>query len=760
MALAILELVGLDDAAACFRVDTGTNQWFSIRFGRRSSTREGFSQLADVVAETPLRRNEKSGLLDSSLSVRTPLPRMDGERSYAQLSSFRTQDRRGPALSRVVQVAGPPEASAVPDYEFALPRSAAMPEVAHTGRFQRPRAVVCRSHAEQLTAPSLGDLLAEVIRVAGPIVAGLLQQPGAAAPPAGSQPVSDASAAGAPAPPQLLGLLGALLRQIPGLGSLASGQSLLVQPPGSRFGEGRELSRPFVFGIDDALIGAAIGQLVQILPQLANAAGQKRVQMQANQNKLVSDIVSDVNRRLMLEQLLDAQRAMAGAGGSAPDLSALAALLEQAGVQQSAAGTAAAPVMSPLAAASSAPASGQSLSLSPGSAAPSARAVAAFVTAPALPWNGRDYVLLARSRQVSLDVKLVVGEPVPTTPLPKAIIRVIVKQARDQRVVAEKVVKRRNLAAGVTVKVVFAPEDLQSVPSGERLSLLAEIRWRTASGRELQAHGASEAVLVDRFFVKERGSAAGPERELTDMERYRAFWNKLWESPTLDAPAGEDRKLLWALDATLKYSLLVVGDEPSNGVMETRVLAGEEDASGVTARTQGRMKGGMELSVDELNKLASLWDGEQPLDEARLAALRRPEVCTAGGGEIVQRIRLQGKAAERGLVWLVPVLSPVEFTLGAVQTVDEAGQVIAVSEEKVRLPLPVAVRVLGVKSGETDELDEPADESAAPAYRFAGFRVDLNERIALTPAAPGGRRRAAEPGPAAGENSVAESVHG
>jgi hypothetical protein len=757
VALAILELRDLDDASARFRIDTGTNPWFTIRFGRGSRGQAGFAQIDGVVAETPLRRNEKAGLLDTTLNVRVPVPPPRGERAFAQLLTFRTQDRAGPALSRVVHVAGTPDAEAVPEYDFSLPQVAAMSAVA-TEPFQRTRPVACRTHAEQLTAPALGDLLTEVMRVAGPLVLGLLQQPaaGGTAPAAGGTAPAAGSGGTTPAPPQLLGIIEAILRHIPGLSGFSGQQSLFVAPPRNRFGERRALSQPFVFGIDDALIGAAIGQVIQILPALANAAGQKRVQLQANQNKLVSDIISDVNRRMLLQQILDAQRASAGSTGQ-PDLSALAALLEQAGAQPTtpAPAPAATPPTAPVAPALAPPATGQSLSLSatPTDGAPAARATATFVTAPALPFNGREHLLLAKGRQISLDVKLVVGEPVPAKPLPKAIVSVVVKRASDQSVIAEKVVKQRDLAAGASVSVVFSPEDLQNAPSAEPLSLLAQIRWRTGSGRVMHAVGSSEAVLVDQFFVKARGSALGPERELTDMERYRAFWNKAWESPALDA-AAEERKLLWALDATLKYSVLIVGKESSNGLMETRFLAGTEGPSGVTARTQGRMKSGIELSVDELNKLASLWDASQPLDEAHLAPLRGADVLSAVGGEIVQRVQLQGKAAERGLLWLVPVLSPVEFTLGTVQTADERGQVTAVAEENVRLPLPVAVRVLGLKSGEVDSVDEPAEEGAAPAYAFAGFRIDLNEKIALTPAGGGASPAAAvatPPPPAAPE---------
>jgi hypothetical protein len=239
-------------------------------------------------------------------------------------------------------------------------------------------------------------------------------------------------------------------------------------------------------------------------------------------------------------------------------------------------------------------------------------------------------------------------------------------------------------------------------------------------------------VFVDRYFVKERLTPTGDERELTDMARFRPFWNKVWESPTLDAAAGGPRKLLWELDANLKYTVLLAPDQAANGVMETKVLAAAKDAEAVADRTEGRMKGGIELSLDEVAKLAALWEDQPALDAERLAAFKTPAFAASAGSEVVHRLQLKGRAAERGLVWVVPVFGIVEFTLGTVQTTDERGQVTAVTEEKVRLPQPVALRILGLKS--SDEEPESGDTSGdGPRYVFDGFKVETSEKVALMP---------------------------
>jgi hypothetical protein len=50
------------------------------------------------------------------------------------------------------------------------------------------------------------------------------------------------------------------------------------------------------------------------------------------------------------------------------------------------------------------------------------------------------------------------------------------------------------------------------------------------------------------------------------------------------------------------------------------------------------------------------------------------------------------------MVWVIPTFKLFEFTLNTVSATNEAGQVTAVGEEKVRFPLPVSARVLGLKS--------------------------------------------------------------
>src|SRR5262249_24552467 len=136
-------------------------------------------------------------------------------------------------------------------------------------------------------------------------------------------------------------------------------------------------------------------------------------------------------------------------------------------------------------------------------------------------------------------------------------------------------------------------------------------------------------------------------------------------------------KSLWELDVDARYLVQMTPHEDANGVMETRLQASPPDPDEIRLTTSGRLKGGIELSLDEVNKLAGLFGGQAPLDADRLAALRSHAIARAESGEFIAHLKLKGRASERGMVWVVPVFRLAEFSLSAVQKVDDSGQVVA-----------------------------------------------------------------------------------
>ena len=762
MALALLEALDVDRGNLRFQVDTGTNRYYQLKFGRGVERRHGIEWVDDVVLVTPMAINRSAGAsFDTDLAISVPRPPVDRGRAYVQLFTYKSADGTGPAFSAVVPLAvgggagstpgrmghtgqpGPPVFPGLrpipglpsfpgqPGLPGMLP-SVGLPSLGMSMiesaplTFEPPRRVPCRTYADAFSAtPALGDLLSRVVQVATPVVLELLRGGEAAGSvvaatggPGGTSGGTSGAAAGPAAgglagvPAQAIaGLVAAILEAIPGAGRPGvSGQQSLharAESPNRFDGpDGDELARPFIFGIDDAILGAVIGQVVQVLPALANATNQKRIAIKQADNKLVGDIVSDINRRMILDRVLEAQRQASPGSPATADLNQLAQLLQSAqaaqAAQQAPTNGAAAPAGGSLPAASPpVPATTQSLAEElAATGQPSSKAVLAFETAEPLPWSGSKRHLFVRGEGLQLRIRLTVAEPAPKSPLPKAILRLVFKDATGARVLGEKVTKLKGLAANAITVVPVAADELGRLPANEPIQVLAELRWPSADGRRVVAAlGSTEITLVDRFFVKERGAAAGREVELTDMNRYRAFWNKVWESPTLDAARTrkDEKKHLWELDVTGKYTILLSPDEDANGLMETKVLQARKDRDSLADRTEGRLKAGIELSISELNKLSPLWNGRAPLDPEKLAAFRTSEFAKLNGGELVHGFRLKGRAGERGMFWVIPTFRLVEFTLGAPDKTDESGQVVSLREEKVALPMPVAVRAIGLR---------------------------------------------------------------
>ncbi len=727
MALAILELSGFGRGGVRFQIDTGTNRYYRLKVGRSIERRNGIDWVGELFFATKMGVNEAGGaLLNSSTEVSIPTDRIQHGHAYVQLFTFKTPEGRSPAFSRVVKV--PLGTGASDDLlDDVAPELTMSMGTTMTTSFKAPRAVACRT-ANQAYAyqTSWMDLLGEVVKVATPVVTKLLAGAGQSA---GGTATATPSAAGASSPDFLTQLLQAVLGGLQNVTSqnatttaappaaaqqktaaaptTTGSQTANATPPppskgqsvgpvvvSNRFANGDghhgDLSRPFIFGIDDAAIATLLGPFIKILPDLMNSANKKRVEMKQAQNALIGGIMSDINRRLLLDKLIEAQKAPAAQPGAAgaPDLNQLIQLLQQAGeggtaTQQSLPAAA----MSGVAFAN------------PRSYVLSSRAVLSFITGEPVKWNGSSKLLYAKNQPLQFNVKFAVGEPVPQRPLPKALLKLTFKDSTDQTVWLEKTVRHKELAPNAVISVPLSPEDAARLPVNQPVAVLAELRWPAKSGPAHQALGSCDVVFVNQYFLAGQGAAVSPERELADMNQFRAFWNKVWESPSLDATrgSGDEKQYLWELDVNAKYIVLLAPDYDANGLMETKLLRAKPDRESVTNRIEGRMKAGIELSVAEVNKLLALWDA-QPLDAARLEALSTAAFAKANAGELVRNLKLRGRASERGLVWVIPVFKLFELTLGTVQKSDATGQIVAVSEETVRFPLPVSTRIIGLKS--------------------------------------------------------------
>jgi hypothetical protein len=692
MALAILDLVDFDEKGVRFSVDTGTNRDYEIKFGRSLSERAGIQFVDEIFYTTPLRRNPSGGdLLASACEVVVEAERL-GEKGHAQLFTYK-DGRRAATFSDPVELpplalAEPrrplrPQVRTRPSYAASLSRSPPEPAMSQAVA-TRVRTIAHRDLARPASL-SIEALLGEVLKIAQPVVAGLLTPGGAGGQPGGTNPTAD--------------IVAQLLRAVLGAIGAPAAQPQVSQTKSltpNRFKTGRRpYAEPMIFGIDDALIGAMIGPLVSVLPQLMNAANQEKQKQRDSQNAFVGNILSDINRRLMMDKIVEAQRQNAGgAGGATGDLSpeALAQLLAMLGQAAPAKGAAAPPP-----AGVSAP---QSLAASAGKpkAAPATKAVLTPLLGDKVAWRNGQAALFPRDRRIALRFKFAVAEPVPVKPLERALFKVVIGCPANPAQKHEKTLKLAAVSPNTELECVFEAGELAHLPLGCPLSVTGELRWQGKGGPAKAALGSTEITLVGGYFVKDQGRAVGPERELVDMSRYRQFWNKVWEAPNLDdARGGGEGKRRWKLDINARYTV-VLGLDERNGIMEPKQLAPTASPDSAYELTSGRLKAGIEIGLPQLNALRGLWDLNEPLSPDILTALGAKAFLDETGGEIIQRLEMTGRAGERGMVWMIPTFRLFDIPLSKVDETAPSGQVTKVSDLSVQLPLPTGVRALGLKS--------------------------------------------------------------
>ena len=715
MALAILEFLSFDNESALFKIDIGTNNFYKLKIGKSVSSRSGIDWVDEISTTSPLKKKKSmdADLLSHGEEIRVPGNIFDRENCYVQLFSFKNQEGRSPAFSTVLKI--PVALQGLDPEPFELPSSfsnsfsTTMTTTTRIASFRPVRRVSKASHkAAYARQASFGDLLSAVAKVALPEVLKLISgnlpgTAGNASNPVTNQPANNNAGSNNSALPIgfLNELLNSLLHNIPGLSGAASTSSPVFKPAvkGNRFatngnsnGHGH-FSKPFIFGIDDALLATLAGPLIQkgldVLPQLINAVNAGKLQQRQANTKLITDLVAGVNNRMMLTQLLQNQPAAGGAAGNL-DMNQLLQLLQQ--LPQAPANGAAAPP--PVA-------TTQSLSRKRMrfSGMLSEKAILSFEAAPAISWYGTDKLLYTRSGPFTLKIKLNVSEPAPKNPLPKAIIKFYFKESSSQKVLLEKTFKQKDIMANSQLQFGFSKEEISILPTNCSINVFAEMRWQTKPGNESKALGSTEIVFVSNYFIKQQGKDVSDERELTDMKVYRAFWNKIWESPILDGlNENTAHKKIWELDATMKYLVLLTADHDSNGIIETKMLKPETDSESMTELTKGRMKAGIELSIVEVSKLCAMWDGEPVPDAEKLEAFKNEAFIKNNATEFIYNPKLRGRKDERGMIWVVPVFKLFDFTLNKIVNNNETGQVTEVTEERLRFPLPVSARVIGLLS--------------------------------------------------------------
>ncbi|MFT3877536.1 MAG: hypothetical protein QM708_14115 [Propioniciclava sp.] len=711
-----------DGRTITLQVDTGTNPLARALLGLEVRDLDGIAVVDQPYWVGPWVRNERAGRhLDTTMRLAFDRGAVRERGTLVQVQTAKDESGRSRAFSRAERLGaggGSPVLGRAPSEDRAMTASSSpartMPEPLRTGVAHRTAAGAFSR------AASLDDLLGSLVRAAAPLLRDLLGGTGAAslvtpevlgellrtvlgatgtvpAPAAASAPTIIAPTITAPATPTT----GATTPQPPAAqapAATAETASVVAQAPAEYLFSTPASVRP-------QWRSSAIAQAQawpaatppSVLPLLLNALAMRHASCREAATPLASAL--DPRTRMRLLQLLR----------SAGEDDAWAEVI---GILQ--ARPVSAPEGTPVWFAQSA-----STSPAPQDAGRASRALLTPVQAPALDRPGGARVVYAPTQTVSLRFRLDVPADGPATPLPRAILELSVREPGTSTVLLSRTERLTEIAPGGVFAVTLSGHDIAALPQEVDLDVVAELRWPTSSGVH-RSVCASRVVVAAPCTVRTVGDRVGAPIELTDMPRYRTFWNRVWTTQDGDDAA------LWGFDSAVRYSVLLTAGE-TNGLMQTRTAPGTP-AGGVRKVTSGRVKAGIEVAVPELNALLALWPGHGPLDAVDVTAFRSPAWLSTQGGDATVNVRFEGRRRTRGALWAVPVIELRTFTVGAPAEVDAHGQVLSMADRQVAFPVVQAIRLLGLTS--TDEQPDPTPEG----YLFDGYQVVFDVKAGLEPA--------------------------
>ncbi|HEY0997797.1 MAG TPA: hypothetical protein VGD77_17540 [Gemmatimonadaceae bacterium] len=684
MALALVRFAGPDDAGHLrFDAELGGNRFFAYAIGSEGERRAGSAgvpMLADRHFTSPV-----LGPIPDSPTGRTsfivPASQFDREHPYLQLSSFRTRDLAGPALSEIIRV---PFTAASDDFlprldlglELPMPTYTQSTPVAFSWRERDPLAETM--FLEQLIPtlqkvlpglqkimPMVGDIIGSF--TGGALQGGLQQVAAPAAPPAASAPPANPAPAPGPAakPADPAPAANPLLSGVPRgvdpqtqavFSELAKKVGELLEERAAA-SNGRAKAKSLALGAaqpqySEAKIAfaALAPMLIQALPALMPllekgvTAGKDLLvdfaKMGNEDKKMLLEHLEKINPMQVHAAVDDLLKGMSLASGMA-------------------AGADAVP--------------------------PYRRVFAAKLTfADLLPQvvQGRPRLCFRADGPMSFPLLL-------DTPrkIEGATLHLTVRRAGSREVLATVRADAGDLEPG-RLPVSPALDDSQRarLRPGEDVLATAHLVWKTRKGELVGTRQTVRLSIVGEFLF-DRVEDSGTLIPLADIARYRDFWHKAWQGSFTDD--------LRRVECQGKYYYSLEPARAGNARVET--LTKQEPGRDRVAVI--RLKTGMVMSPAALNRLLpQLEPAAAPLGEPELAALRTPDFARRFSQAARFSASFHGRTGASAALWIYPELKLQTVVLLRAARSAGTGHVQAFEERRVRFPMPAVIHTIGART--------------------------------------------------------------
>jgi len=667
MALAIFKFQDQGDTQYRFEIDLGVNRYYTYSIGSgKSQSFDDLPQLSQTSFTSPL----IGPLPDSSLGrtvLEVPNQQFDRQNRFIQLSSFRTAEGIGPAISEIVEInfiSTPLPASALSfDPVTAMP-SRSIETVPFQYRETQPvSSATFRDSVSNVAKAVAAPVLKTVAKVATPATAKKLG-----------------------VNPETTQQIGTVLQQLivntktPATnGAMAVGSKtqprsnrFLLSPSTNRLDQANAvatLERPktstalsipstHVEGMAVSATLAIAPELMALLQKVFTPKTLKAIQSMPPQQALGA----------ITQGLIDISNSLPGGTGTAAARSVAQALSQSDRTTHS--------LVQRLSIGLSAPTSAlefqriDSVQLK-------------FTDTTTLMINGRSRLLYRYDQEIAFP--LTVETP---RPISKGIVQLLVKHPETLEVLIEEKYRLENITSGsLATTPKLSPEQLRSLSPNQDYLVCAALVWQATSSttQEKKRLGTSLSQLItlvsDYSFDRIEGTAEVVP--LNDVDRFRDYWHKVWERQFSDA--------VQQVSLDCKYYLTLESDRTNHARMETLT---KFEGNGATHQ-EGKLKTGLLMSPHRLNELLPQISDHPSLSEAELEALLSPEFKQQCSYAARSQVEFNGRKGDTVALWAYPEMKLQRVLLKQVRQTNANGQVLALAEHEVYFPIPAIVHFVG-----------------------------------------------------------------
>jgi hypothetical protein len=673
VALAIIQFDSSAGDGARLRIDIGKNRYYSYAIGGEETTpQSGLETLLDPPFTSPVLGPLAEEAMGRTLLV-VPGERFDREHRRIQLASYRTRDRVGPAVSRIITVpaAGAGLDALPPPAYFAETRSSVFStgETMTTTRTRVENVPYSYQRAQTYSSAMFLQILTSLLPAVMPVLGSLL---GGAAKPSGNgssgkDGVLPANLLAKLGDPETVRLLTELMKQISGAKSTSKG--IVYHDPEAHFAATQSLSR-YREQFSEAKIApallAALPALMPLLEKALNPDTIKAIMENVDPTKLIGAVTESIGTlgKLGMENQKQLQDHLERLNPGVKNAE-LYKLLE---------------------------------GLSTGEARIGSRLdykrvngvtlrLLRLTDGPAPTLYGRSRLAYMYGQDLAFPLELETPKPIR-----EAVLEVSLKEADTLRVLYEKVQPVGGLSGGAIEPAPRIPwSALSKTRAGEDYLLTFVLCWKPKGGSGKRGTSTSQLITLVSEYAFDRVEDSSPDLvSLANPTSYGDYWHKVWDR------TFEGRGMT-RVRFSCDYCYVLDGDRTSNGRMESKSKLAE---SAESRREEGKLKSGMVLSPDVLNKLISSISDGTPLTEGQLEALRSPDFVDRFNQAAKTQVDFKGRGGDSVALWVYPEMKMQNVVLKRVSSVGEHGDVQAFEEETVVFPMPALAHFVGASSAE------------------------------------------------------------